>query len=83
MRKCEKCGSIDLKMQVPLLVNMNAKYEDKITKKSISEKDTEIIAASWDRMIVSCNYCGNILVNALKEHIKKCIKCEYMLIRKE
>ena len=77
MRKCSNCGSTNLRMQVPILINTNAEYESRITKKVISSKETEIIAASWDRMIITCKDCGKVIVDMLDKLIKKCQECEH------
>lgn len=79
MAKCEKCGSTNLKMQLPILVNMDVKFEGKITKKSMTDKGTKLVAASWDRMIISCKDCLHV-ESYLSKHVEKCLKCEYMNI---
>lgn len=58
MSECEKCKGNNIKMTVSITIKMDAKYENRITKKVLAEKGTEILAANWDRVIYCCSDCG-------------------------
>jgi hypothetical protein len=58
MEKCEKCGSDDIKIEVPVVVQMDKKNYIKITKNVLREKRTIIQYAIWDKTTFVCQSCN-------------------------